>query len=128
MIKFLEKHLKISVFILLIISFVIFYVSSLSFYSLDNKELDLESVLYHFSVFFLFGLFLMICLVRGRDKELFSLAVILSLGYAVLDEFHQIFVPNRSASIGDILVDGAGIMFAFLVYFIILSYRRIKKI
>ena len=125
--KFLEKHLKISVFILLVISFIIFYVSSLSFYSLDNKELDIESVLYHFSVFFLFGLFLMICLVRGRNKELFSLAAILSLGYAVLDEFHQIFVPNRSASIGDVLVDMFGVVFAFLIYSISLNYRRIKK-
>src|SRR3989344_1211872 len=120
------KHI-ISIFILLIISIAIFYVSSLSLYNLSDDELRIKSVLYHLSIFFLFGLFLMVCLVRGRDKELFSLAAILSLGYAVLDEFHQIFVPNMSASIGDILVDMFGVVFAFLIYSISLNYRRIKK-
>ena len=127
MINFLEKHLKISVFILLIISFVIFYVSSLTFENdVPGPQLSIKPLLYHFSVFFLFGLLLMICLVRGRDKELFSLAIVLSLGYALLDEFHQIFVPNRSASIGDILVDMFGVVFALIVYKITIEIRKIK--
>jgi|SRR3989344_5293736 len=125
LIGFFEKYARISIFILLVISSMIFYISSLGFEtSVPGPPWDIKAVLYHLIIFFLFGFFLMICLIRGRDKELFSLAVILSLGYAVLDEFHQIFVPNRSASIGDVLVDMVGVLFALLVYAIMIEIRK----
>jgi VanZ family protein len=30
------------------------------------------------------------------------------VGYALLDEFHQSFVPSRGASLGDVLIDSGG--------------------
>ncbi len=36
--------------------------------------------------------------------------------FAVSDEFHQYFVPGRSAEFGDILADFAGILFGWLIY------------
>jgi VanZ family protein len=35
--------------------------------------------------------------------------------YAVSDEVHQYFVPGRTASFGDVLIDGCGIMLAILI-------------
>jgi VanZ family protein len=36
--------------------------------------------------------------------------------YAISDELHQSFVPGRTPSIGDVLIDGCGIILAVLIY------------
>ncbi len=36
------------------------------------------------------------------------MAIALVAGYAALDEFHQSFVPGRTASVADVLLDTAG--------------------
>ncbi len=48
-------------------------------------------------------------------------AASLSLAYALSDEFHQSFVPGRTCSIQDWLVDALGIALAVLV---LAAYRR----
>ncbi len=37
-----------------------------------------------------------------------SIPLAICVGYALLDEFHQSFVPSRSASLGDVLIDSGG--------------------
>jgi hypothetical protein len=37
-----------------------------------------------------------------------SIPLAICVGYALLDEFHQSFVPSRGASLGDVLIDSAG--------------------
>ncbi len=44
---------------------------------------------------------------------LISLGII--VGYALIDEFHQSFVPSRTASIGDSFIDMAGGLTALLI-------------
>ena len=39
-----------------------------------------------------------------------ALSLLISLAYAVSDELHQLFVPLRHASIGDLAADAAGIL------------------
>jgi VanZ family protein len=39
---------------------------------------------------------------------------LLSVGYACTDEFHQSFVPGRSAEFTDVLVDSTGVMISWL--------------
>lgn len=46
----------------------------------------------------------------------FSWALLLVASYALLDEYHQSFVPTRTASIYDSLVDIAGGIVALLIY------------
>lgn len=41
-------------------------------------------------------------------------ALIVSVGYAGLDEFHQSFVPNRHPQVSDVFVDTAGILLALV--------------
>ncbi len=48
-----------------------------------------------------------------------SMALGLSLGFAVTDEFHQSFVSGRTASIRDVAIDGLG---AFLALFVAAGY------
>ena len=51
----------------------------------------------------------------------------LSLFYAVSDEFHQSFVPSRSASIRDILIDAIGIL-GFYIIIKIFAVNQKKKL
>ncbi|MCM1251404.1 MAG: VanZ family protein [Clostridium sp.] len=37
-----------------------------------------------------------------------ALAAVISTLYAASDEFHQLFVPGRAGSIGDVMIDSAG--------------------
>ena len=72
----------------------------------------------HVTEYFIFSFFLMHG-VRGNDRG-WTLrwaiwAVIIAAGYAGLDEFHQLFVPSRTASPWDALLDTAGASVAQVV-------------
>jgi VanZ family protein len=57
-------------------------------------------------------------LVRGRGltpRSAGLLALAISVAWAILDEVHQSFVPSRSASLADVLVDTAGALIALTV-------------
>jgi VanZ family protein len=45
----------------------------------------------------------------------FSLSLLLAMVYALTDEFHQSFVPTRTASIRDSMIDSAGALAALSV-------------
>ena len=109
MIKLLEKHFIISGIISLLIAIFIFYISSLSFISgSPGPEFELKPIIYHFFIFFFLTFFLVIFLTQGKKKELLFLGIILVFTYAVTDEIHQFFVPNRSCSFFDIFIDSLG--------------------
>jgi VanZ family protein len=57
-----------------------------------------------------------------RDRW-FLISAILVIVYALLDEYHQSFVPSRTASVFDSFVDMAGGMAALLV----IRRRHLKK-
>ena len=49
-------------------------------------------------------------------QRILFIAVFLSFIYALSDEYHQSFVPNRSGNIIDVLIDSMGIFFAYILY------------
>lgn len=51
------------------------------------------------NVFFQFGI---------KNKNVIIYVLFIALFYAVLDEFHQSFVPNRTSEVGDVLLDFSG--------------------
>jgi VanZ family protein len=56
--------------------------------------------------------------VRGRNltpRTAGLTALAISVGWAILDELHQSFVPSRSASLADVLVDTVGALIALTV-------------
>ncbi|HSV85586.1 MAG TPA: VanZ family protein [Levilinea sp.] len=63
----------------------------------------------------LLGLTYLYALQPGGRRAPF-LAVALTLGYAVLDEFHQSFVPGRSARLEDVLLDVSAAILAISVW------------
>ncbi len=72
----------------------------------------------HLTEYFIFSIFLMRAL-RGQERgwklRWAIWAVVLAAGYASLDEFHQSFVPSRTASPWDALLDTAGASVAQVV-------------
>lgn len=65
----------------------------------------------HFVEYFVLSLLILRAIRAGRQGSRlgWALAAIgLVAGYAALDEFHQSFVPGRSASVADVLLNTAG--------------------
>jgi VanZ family protein len=125
MISWFEKHNKTSLIITILIAIFIFYISSLTFAAVvPGPEFKYKPIIYHFLIFLLFSFFLLIALLKGEKINLFLLAIIISIIYAISDEFHQLFVPGRYCSLSDVLTDSAGILFAGLLYTIRIKFKN----
>jgi len=120
MLLVLEKR-WFSGIITLIIAIFIFYVSSISKFPPAIYKITFASIAYHIGIFFLFSLFFLAA-IKGKGKIKTShiiIALSLSVIYAISDEFHQLFVPNRISSGIDILFDSTGILSATFLSLIV---------
>lgn len=82
----------------------------------------------HFSIYALLGFFVALALLNYslRLRQILFYSLTICTLYAVTDEVHQIFVPDRGPGILDVLVDAAGALFGSCI--IICIYYIIKKI
>jgi VanZ family protein len=85
----------------------------------------------HLTEYFIFSIFLIHGL-RGKERR-WTLrwaiwAVIIAAGYAALDEFHQSFVPSRTASPWDALLDTVGASLAQVSLWLWHSQKRKAKV
>ena len=126
MLNWFERHNSISFFISLIIASFIFYISSKPYDPVPTIGFPLKATIYHLGVFFLLCLFLMIALSKGKSKDWLFFAIILSFFYGLTDEIHQSFVPGRHTTIRDIFTNSIGILFAAIIYYISLEWRKRK--
>jgi VanZ family protein len=64
----------------------------------------------HFTEYAIFGWLIARALRDARGWQLHHalMAVVLAGTYAVSDELHQVFVPGRTAAVGDVLIDTLG--------------------
>ncbi|MHA1488757.1 MAG: VanZ family protein [Promethearchaeota archaeon] len=123
------KYLKILP--ALFIAGVIFYLSSLSnplplppsdepprFFDINPLLHAAEYSIFAFSV--AFG-----CFPKIKNKYILLVGII----YAISDEIHQFFVPNRYFDIQDIIVDTIGVILGLLTYTLLFySKERLKKV
>jgi VanZ family protein len=80
----------------------------------------------HFTEYFIFGLLLFRSVRRGRAGWRWSwglTALSIAAVYACLDEFHQSFVPSRTASPYDSLLDSVGAFAAVIFLFLWFRWR-----
>jgi VanZ family protein len=84
----------------------------------------------HVTEYFILSLLVLRAIRAGR-KEIrleWALATIaIVAGYAALDEFHQWFVPGRTATFTDVLIDTAGGVAAQLVPCVALLRRKLGE-
>ncbi|MDF2506028.1 MAG: hypothetical protein K0R06_3523 [Clostridium sp.] len=62
--------------------------------------------------------------VKGRGAIIYIMFICLI--YAVLDEFHQIYVPGRTSSVRDVLIDFSGALIGMIFYYFV-YYKFINK-
>jgi VanZ family protein len=73
-----------------------------------------QDKLEHFSEYFILGIILFFNHRLGRKVNK-AISVIVLFSWPVLDEFHQLFVPMRDASVFDAMADYAGMFVAILL-------------
>jgi VanZ family protein len=63
---------------------------------------------------------------QGRDnyRPAAVLALLISAVYAALDEFHQSFVPTRTSSARDVMIDCLGAVMGLAVYGFVIRRKR----
>ena len=62
----------------------------------------------------------------ARPGQHLALAVFLAAAYAASDEFHQSFIPTRTASASDVMIDTCGAVVGLGIYLaIVLQLRRL---
>lgn len=121
MLKWLENNRIVSANIAVILAIIIFYFSSIPGSQINLPGMNF-SIIYHFGIFFLFAFFLFISMKGNRkiNQKFVIITLLLVLIYAILDEIHQIFVPLRTPSVNDLLVDALGGITSIILY----SYFR----
>src|SRR6202451_2530065 len=66
---------------------------------------------------------------KGMHVRWALVTILIIAGYAALDEYHQSFVPGRTAAVGDVLIDTSGGAAALIVasLFVLLGQAREKR-
>lgn len=89
---------------------IIFLISSLP--AKDVPPLfPFQDIVYHLIAYTILGY-----LFRRAAKKNIRLALIFGIAYALSDEFHQVFVPGRTFSGFDLIIDGVGVFLGSLRY------------
>jgi len=81
----------------------------------------------HFTEYFILSLLILRGIragAKGMHLRWALLTILLVAGYASLDEFHQSFVPGRTAAVGDVLIDTSGGAVALIAASLFARFRR----
>jgi VanZ family protein len=123
--KGLSKERIFYIAMTLIIAVVIFLVSNISSFPVVGTGINL-SIFYHFGVFFMFTFFLTLSITNKKlDNRMITIILLISLIYAITDEFHQLFVPGRFSDIKDILIDFFGSLLSVISLKIISKFKKL---
>jgi VanZ family protein len=57
-----------------------------------------------------------------------GLALVMSAIFAASDEFHQSFVPSRTATLGDVMIDICGALVGLMICWLFASRRNLQNI
>jgi len=106
---------------------IIFYASSIPNVTTPLQEIHFDKIL-HFMEYVPFGFLIMRGLCNAEatfsKRTLISLVFVISLVYAISDEFHQLFVSGRNAGIADLILDTMGGSFGGFCYSLLVSKKN----
>jgi len=119
MIEWFEQNRRVSLISTFLIGVAIFLISSIPGSATSGTGASWLATTYHFLIFFLFNTFLLFSIKGQKEIRLthIIISLILSLAYAISDELHQLYIPLRHASTGDILIDFLGILLSSIIYY-----------
>ena len=102
----------------------------------SEKEKVLDKIehiirkLAHFSLYTLVGILTMSLMSTYNLQQIKRVEIswIIGLIYAISDEIHQAFIPDRTAAVGDVLIDSCGVLFGILIVMVIFKiYIKLIK-
>ncbi len=125
--EFFKYHFPVIAYLI-----IIFIFSSIPGDDLPDLSYTISDKIIHALIYFFAFLLFYISLSHTRRDSFFHknailFSVIFATIYALSDEFHQSFVPNRDADIFDFLADFAGVLAGF-IFIIILDKIKFRKI
>ena len=84
----------------------------------------------HFSLYTLVGFLTMLLMITYNLPQIKRGAIALTIGalYAITDEIHQSFIPERTALIGDVFIDTAGVIFGLGIAIIFVEIIKCLKL
>lgn len=107
---------------------LIFAVSSLSRVPTPDLGITFADKIAHFIEYGVFVILLLRAFshptISSRAFVLYAFAVIVSIVFAALDEYHQKFVPGRTADLYDLAADSLGILIGSAMHFRFYRARR----
>lgn len=112
--------------IILIYMVIIFIGSSIQNVTLPKYDAISTDKIVHAFEYALFGSILAFALLPNRQKLIkashYLTVITIGWGYAVTDEIHQHFVPNRTMSIYDFFADAIGVLLGLIFYLLFMHY------
>ena len=87
---------------------------------IENIETVIRK-LAHYTIYVIGGFLIMnyAYTTEKTDKQKISYSITLGVCYAISDELHQFFVPDRSAKLFDVGIDTLGINTGVIIYFVL---------
>ena len=122
--SYLEKNSGIIVFVYSCILILLFIMPTSNLPKVD-KDLPVDKIVHLFLFAVYFGTWYQFF--RFNERRI-SKSIVCSIGFALLTEALQFFVPYRSADGFDILADTIGILIGLLICFILSNFKRKSKI
>lgn len=114
---------------------IVSFISKVSHYDYSDSELTqiIDNCIFivrksaHFLEYFILGIFILNVVkdYKGLTINWILLALLFCFFYACTDEIHQLFVPDRSGRLTDILIDTIGSLCGIIIYRII--YLKFHK-
>lgn len=112
----------------LFLSAIIFYFShQTTIQFIPQSILEYDKFL-HFIAYFSYGIstLSMLLIVKKSEKRLIFIGLILSILFAISDEIHQFFVPDRVMDVFDFIADLLGILCSILFFNLILKNKLLQ--
>lgn len=113
--KYIIYHLPWQLYIV-----VIFVLSSIPGNRLPEIQFNMADKVVHFIIFGILGLLLArglgVCQNTFCRTNYAIVSIMIGIGYGLIDEWHQAYVPGRYSSVSDWVADGLGIIVFVLLF------------
>lgn len=82
----------------------------------------------HFSIYFILGIIIYLILSTYNINKILIISIMICFTLGCLDEFHQVFIPGRTARFYDCIIDTLGSSTGIIILDIYIKIRRNKQI
>ena len=117
----------------IVLALVIFILSSIPDLPSPKLEIKFHDKIAHFFIYAILGLLISRAFLNQHRfprwrKSHTLIALILGVLYGISDEYHQLYVPGRSADVLDVVADSLGVIAGVIIFRFKTTSQRISSI